>query len=171
MSEGKGIAVSALILAIIAAGLGGYVFFDETLAPMLGLEEPASNIETFYDEAFTSQLSSASVWQPLPDILLNITTTEIVDLYISFTCYVYYDTNNPGTTTMLSLYLDESDLTTGTYAVVAFNESTRYQRFCVSMQEYYKDLPVGTHNVSVWVKVDDTSTIFYHNALFAQTTT
>ncbi len=42
MTNGKGLAITGLILGLIGAGLGGYVFFDSTIAPLLGLGEPAA---------------------------------------------------------------------------------------------------------------------------------
>lgn len=56
MANGKGIAYAGLILGLIGAGLGGYVFFDSTIAPMLGIGVPtsevSSEINSYYAESY-----------------------------------------------------------------------------------------------------------------------
>ncbi|MFX0178495.1 MAG: hypothetical protein ACFE85_19960 [Candidatus Hodarchaeota archaeon] len=51
MGNGKGLTYLRLILGLIGAALGGYVFFDNTLAPLLGFGVPSAevpDIKQFY---------------------------------------------------------------------------------------------------------------------------
>ncbi|MFX1529542.1 MAG: hypothetical protein ACFFBC_00370 [Promethearchaeota archaeon] len=54
MTNGKGLAYAGLIFGLIGAGLGGYVFFDNTLAPILGFEESKdySEVKSYYVETY-----------------------------------------------------------------------------------------------------------------------
>ena len=173
MANGKGIAYLGLILGLIGAGLGGYVFYDNTIAPMLGIGEPtpdeASEVNSYYSEIYSTALSSTGSYLHLPGLSVTFNTTETVTLHILYTAYVRITTAS-GHSVDIIIKLNNTILTTASYYIeeyaVALNE-----RFAVNMQNYLPALPPGNYNVTVWAYVDDTLTMFYMNSLYAQTHT
>jgi hypothetical protein len=171
MANGKGIAYVGLILGLIGAGLGGYVFFDYTLSPMLGLTEPTSTLEinSYYAEAHEIVVSSTGTYVSLSGLMISFTTTKSVSLHILYTAYVRIITAN-GDYVYIKLALNGTELNTNAYYIEEFNVAT-YERFAINMQHYIPSLQPGSYNITVLVNLDHTSTRFYKNSLYAQTHT
>lgn len=165
MSNGKGLAVAGLILGLIGAGLGGYVFFDNILG--LGLDNGGipSERRTYYVEDIHSSVSLTSAITPLPGMNISFTTTQTMKLYVLFTCYARIFTQD-GDIVRIYLYLNELSMTPASYYIDAFGYDAPYERYDVSMQAYNNSLPPGTYNITVRVNVDHTSTLFGIPALF-----
>lgn len=169
MSNGKGLAVTGLILGLIGAGLGGYVFYNTTLAPILGLGEPPLERNTFYAEDDITMVNTTWTYVPLPNINVNFTTTKTMKLHVLFTCYVRIDPPD-GDKAYLHIYLDEQSITSLSYYIDAAGTDAE-ERFAVNMQAYNNSLPPGTYNITVRVMIDDPSTRFYVCSLFVDTYT
>jgi len=171
MASGKGIAYAGLILGLIGAGLGGYVFFDYTIAPMLGLTEnptEVTEVNSYYAETYSSQLSSTGTYLPLPGVKVSFETTKTVTLHILYTSYVRI-TTTVGSYAYINIRLNSTTITDD-YYIQKLNVTTQ-ERFAVNMQHYIAALPAGSYNVTVWAEVDATSTIFYMNSLYVQINT
>ena len=169
MANGKGIAYLGLILGLIGAGLGGYVFFDNTIAPMLGLEEPTSEITSYYVEDYSLVLDDVDTYRPLSEMIISFDTTQTVSLYILFTSYVRITTAS-GDYAQIIIRLNSTTLTTYYYYIEEIGAAAQ-ERFAINMQNYIPALPPGSYNVTVWGQVDSLTTIFYMNSLYVQTQT
>ncbi|MFX1358347.1 MAG: hypothetical protein ACFFA8_13830 [Promethearchaeota archaeon] len=172
MGNGKGLAYLALILGLIGAGLGGYVFFGYTLAPLLGFgETPAEipEINSYYAENDQSTLTTIDTYELIEGMSISFTTTKTTTLHILFTCYVRIVTSL-GTDAYLQILLNSTVLTTGNYYIEEFGTAT-YERFAVNMQNYIPDLAPGSYNITVLGRVDDLTTSFFQNSLYVQTHT
>ena len=173
MTNGKGLAYAGLILGLIGAGLGGYVFFDNTLAPIFGFGVPTSEdipeINSWYVEDYSEQLLSTGTFLQLSTMLISFNTTKTVTLHLLYTAYVRITTAQ-GDSVDIRISLNSTILTTNTYYINKFNTTTQ-ERFAVNMQNYIPALAPGNYNVTVWAMVDHTSTLFYMNSLYVQTHT
>ena len=173
MTNGKGLGYAALILGLIGAGLGGYVFFDNTIAPILGNGEPASEnipeINSWYVEDYSISLLSTGTYLHLSTMLISFNTTETVTLHILYTAYVRI-TTALGNSVDVTIRLNNTVLTTNTYYIEEIGVAPQ-ERFAVNMQNYIPALPPGSYSVTVWAIVDHTSTLFYMNSLYVQTHT
>lgn len=169
MANGKGIAYVGLILGIIGAGLGGYVFFDNTIAPMLGFKEPTSELNSYYVEDYALTLSAPDTYVPLSGMLISFDTTKTVSLYILYTAYVRITTAS-GNYAQIIIRLNSTTLTDNYYYIEEFGVAAQ-ERFAVNMQNYIPALPPGSYNVTVWGLVDNLLTTFYLNSLYVQTQT
>ncbi len=171
MASGKGIAYAGLILGLIGAGLGGYVFFDYTIAPMLGLTEnptEVTEVNSYYAEKYSATLSSTGSYLPLPEVKVSFETTKTVSLHILYTSYVRIITSL-GSSVFINIRLNSTTITDD-YYIEKLNVAPQ-ERFAVNMQSYNAALPAGSYNVTVWAIVDATSTIFYMNSLYVQLNT
>lgn len=173
MGNGKGLAYAGLIFGLIGAGLGGYVFFDNTLAPMLGLGEPTaedySEIHSYYVESYSLTLPLPDTYVPLSGMSVSFNTTETVTLHILYTAYVRI-TIAQGTYAQVIIRLNSTTLTTNYYYIEEIGAATQ-ERFAVNMQNYIPALPPGSYNVTIYGMVDHVSTLFYMNSLHVQTHT
>ena len=173
MGNGKGIAYVGLILGLIGAGLGGYAFYDGTIAPMLGLGEPTSedysDVNSYYTELYSTTLASTGIYLPLPGLVVSFNTTETVTLHFLYTAYVRISTAS-GNIVNIRIALNNTAITTNQYYIEKFNVIPQ-ERFAINMQNYFPALPPGNYNLTVLALVDHTSTIFYMNSLYAQTHT
>jgi hypothetical protein len=169
MVNGKGIAYAALILGLIGAGLGGYTFFDNTIAPMLGFGEPTPEINSWYVEDYSIIPSATGTYVPLTGMLISFDTTKTVTLHILYTAYVRI-TIATGTYAQIIIRLNSTTLTENYYYVEKIG-ATLQERFAVNIQDYVPALAPGSYNVTVYVWVDDVSTLFYMNSLYVQTHT
>lgn len=169
MSNGKGLAVAGLIFGLIGAGLGGYVFFNSVIMPMLGMGAPTSDTTTYYVEQDHFAPGTTGIYIPLGDMSINFTTTQTVKLYVLFTCYARIETGT-GDTIYINMYLNDSPFSASHYYIDAIGFQTT-ERYPVNIQAYNQSLPAGTYNVSIKVRVDDTFTNFFLNSLFIQTNT
>lgn len=169
MANGKGIAYVGLILGLIGAGLGGYTFFDNTIAPMLGFGDPTPEFNSWYVEDYSISPSAPDTYVPLTGMLISFVTTETVTLHILYTAYVRI-TVATGTFAQIIIRLNNTTLTENYYYVEEIGVTTQ-ERFAVNMQDYVPALPPGSYNVTVHVWVDDVVTLFYMNSLYVQTHT
>ncbi len=172
MGNGKGLTYLGLILGLIGAGLGGYVFFDYTLAPLLGFgDSPAEvpEINSYYAETYQSTPTTPDIYELIDGMLISFNTTKTVTLHILFTCYIRIVTAL-GTDAYLRILLNNTVLTISNYYVEEFGVAT-YERFTVNMQNYIPALPPGSYNVTVLGMVDHVTTNFYQNSLYVQTHT
>lgn len=177
MTNGKGLAITGLILGLIGAGLGGYVFFDSTIAPLLGLGEPAAesppvdvpDINSWYVENYSITLPSTGTFLPLSTMVVSFNTSETVTLHLLYTAYVRIQTAL-GDAVDIRIHLNSTILTTNTYYIDEFGAAAQ-ERFAVNMQNYIPALPPGNYNVTVLASVDHISTFFYMNSLYVQTHT
>jgi hypothetical protein len=166
MANGKGIAYAGLILGLIGAGLGGYVFYDNTLAPILGVSEPPSHYNSYYAEVYLATLSSTGISIPLAGVKVSFSTTETVSMHILYTSYVRITTAT-GNTVDVVIALNNTILSAGSYYIEEFGVAAQ-ERFAINMQNYIPALPPGSYNVTVRAAVDDTLTNFYMNSLYVQ---
>jgi hypothetical protein len=171
MTNGKGLVYAGLIFGLIGAGLGGYVFFDNTLAPILGFEESKdySEINSYYVETYLSTVTTPDTYEPVSGMLISFSTTETVTLHILYTAYVRITTAQ-GLYAQIIIRLNSTTLTTNYYYVEEFGVATE-ERFAVNIQQYIPALTPGSYNVTVFGMVDHTSTYFYMNSLYVQTHT
>ena len=173
MTNGKGLAYVGLILGLIGAGLGGYVFFDYTIAPLFGPGEPTpedySKVESWYVEEYSISPSDINTFVPLTSMNISFDTTETVTLYILYTSYVRITTAS-GFSADIRIQLNNTILSMDTYYVQEFGAAAQ-ERFAVNMQNYIPALLPGIYNVTVWVDVDDALTRFFMNSLYVQTHT
>jgi hypothetical protein len=177
MSNGKGLAVAGLIFGLIGAGLGGYVFFNSVIMPILGMgasttetpESPASDTNTYYTEQEFFSPDTSGIYVNLGNMSINFTTNQTVKLYALFTCYARIQTAS-GDTVYINMYLNDSPFSTSYYYIDAVGYQPT-ERYSVNIQAYNQSLPAGTYNVSIKVDVDDTNTYFFLNSLFVQTNT
>ena len=173
MGNGKGIAYVGLILGLIGAGLGGYVFFDNTIAPILWPSEPTtevySDVNSYYTELYSATLASTGTFLPLPGLVVSFNTTETVTLHFLYTAYVRITTAS-GNNLDVRIALNNTAITTNSYYIEEFNVAST-ERFAINMQNYIPDLPPGNYNLTVWANVDDTLTTFFLNSLYVQTHT
>ncbi|TFF83713.1 MAG: hypothetical protein EU552_02845 [Promethearchaeota archaeon] len=168
MANGKGLIITALLFGLIGAGLGGYAFFQTTLAPLFGLSEQPSDTETWYDEVYQISILQDSTPVPLTGLSVVITTSEVVSLHVLYTGYARINTVL-GDDVYMAIYINDVR-ETDEYYVNAFGVATT-ERYDIDLQYYNSSLPVGTYNITVWAEVDDTSTVFFMNSLFVQTNT
>ncbi|MFO7798090.1 MAG: hypothetical protein ACQERB_08850 [Promethearchaeati archaeon] len=166
MANGKELAVAGLILGLIGAGLGGYVFFDNILAPELDNGDTTSEIKTYYVEDHGSAISVEWTITPLSGMNITFTTNQTMKLHALFTCYLIYDTSEADIT-KIYLYLNEFSMTPSPYFIDDFDYASS-ERYYVSMQAYNNSLPPGTYSITVRGKVDDISTVFAIPSLFAE---
>jgi hypothetical protein len=161
-----------LILGLIGAGLGGYVFFDNTLAPLFGFGDPTSEdpeINSYYAETYQATISVADTYELLDGMIISFNTTKTVTLHILYTSYVRILTSS-GLYAQLRILLNSTILTTNQYYVEEIGY-TAQERFAVNMQNYISALPPGNYNVTVLGMSDDTLTSFFQNSLYVQTHT
>ncbi|MHA2037105.1 MAG: hypothetical protein ACW98X_11765 [Promethearchaeota archaeon] len=167
MTNGKGLAYAGLILGLIGAGLGGYVFFDNTLAPMLGFGDTPSagtEINSYYVETYSDGLAAADTYEVIRDMFISFNTTETVTLHILYTAYVRIDTAQ-GVFAQLIIRLNSTTLTSNDYYVEEFGVATQ-ERFAVNMQNYIPALAPGNYNVTVWGKTYYKILIFFLSFLY-----
>ncbi|MFX1419473.1 MAG: hypothetical protein ACFE9N_11185 [Promethearchaeota archaeon] len=172
MANGKGLTYLGLILGVIGVGLGGYVFFDYTLAPLLGFGDlPAEvpEINSYYAETYQTSLSAPATYELIEGMLISFSTTKTVTLHILYTSYVRI-TTSLGTYAYVQINLNNTILTTSDYYIEEFGVTT-YERFAINMQNYIFALPPGSYNVTVLGMVDHVSTSFFQNSLYVQTHT
>ncbi|MHA1988389.1 MAG: hypothetical protein ACW98D_17275 [Promethearchaeota archaeon] len=171
MSNGKGLAYAGLILGLIGAGLGGYVFFDTTLAPMFGQppSEDIPEINSYFTEIYSDTLSTPSVYEQISGMFISFNTTKTVTLHILYTAYVRIITADASFAQII-IRLNGTTLTTNYYYIEEIGAAAQ-ERFAVNMQNYIPALPPGNYNVTVWGMSDHTSTTFYLNSLYVQTHT
>jgi len=89
-SSGKGLAVAGFILGLLGAGLGGFVFFTNTIAPMIGLAENPLSITNYYSEDEYHNFAAPGIYEPLNEINLSISVPLNAEVYILFTCNAMY---------------------------------------------------------------------------------
>jgi len=170
MANSKGIAYVGLILGLIGAGLGSYVFFDYQIAPMLGLGDPVeevSDIDSWFASRYNTGPLSTGVYEQLPNLMISFDTTKTAILYILYTGYVKFDTAL-GTYAYLQIRLNDTVVVNNHYYVAAFGAAP-VERYDVTMQSYIPNLLPGSYNITVWVDVDHLTTEFLLNTLYAQT--
>lgn len=172
MSNGKGLTYLSLILALIGAGLGGYVFFDYTLAPLLGFRDPIEEvpeINSYYAERYQATLSTADTYELIGGMLVSFNTTKTINLHILYTSYVRIITTL-GSYVYIRILLNSTILTANDYYVEEFGATTQ-ERFAINMQNYISALPPGNYNITVLGMVDHVTTSFFLNSLYVQTHT
>ncbi len=172
MGNGKGLAYLGLILGLIGTGLGGYVFFDYILAPLLGFgDSPAetTEINSYYAEEYQTNPTTPDTYETIEGMQISFINTKTVSLHILFTCYVRI-TTALGTYAQLIILLNSTVLTTSEYYVEEFGVTTQ-ERFAVNMQNYISALLPGSYNVTVLGRSDDVTTSFFYNSLYVQTHT
>ncbi len=172
MGNGKGLTYLGLILGLIGAGLGGYVFFDYTLAPILGFGDPPveyPEINSYYTETYQTALSAADTYEVIEGMLISFSTSKTVTLHILYTSYVRILTSL-GSYAQIRILLNNTVLTTSNYYVEEFGVATE-ERFAVNMQNFVSALPPGSYNVTVLGMSDDVTTSFFQNSLYVQTHT
>lgn len=169
MANGKGIAYLGLVLGSIGAGLGSYVFFDYTIAPLFGLSEPTPDIDSYFDKIYNTQLDATGTYLPLLGLNVTFTTTEIVAFYVLYICYVRISSAS-GESVSIRIALNDVSITELLYYVEEFNAAGQ-ERFVVSMQEYIPALAPGYYNLTVYANIDHTTAISYMNSLYILTFT
>ena len=170
MSNGKGLALAGLILGLIGAGLGGYAFFNTTLAPIFGIGDTPSERNTYYVEEDSTFVGTTMIYTPLPGINVSFTTTQNMKLHVLFTCYVRISTSTGGESVYIHIYLNDLPINPIYYYIEAAG-TENYERFAVNMQAFNNSLDPGTYNITVRAMVDDTLTRFYLSSLFVETYT
>jgi len=163
MSNGKGITILGLIFGLLGLGLGGYVFYDTTLAPLFGLKptDPGQEIINYYeyDSAFVPP--SVAEYNIINTMSIETTIEKISSLYVLFNCYVF--TSNPDVI-IAELHINGEDEA----RTRVTTQSTSPIRTSATLQFYNQSIPPGTYNISIWVAVGDAATTLYENSLFVQ---
>ncbi|TFF87743.1 MAG: hypothetical protein EU549_04180 [Promethearchaeota archaeon] len=171
MSNGKGIAITGLIFGIIGLGLGGYVFFNNTLAPLFGLKtpptaEPQQEIENYYSFNGSYLPPSTSVLNNIKSISIEFSVLKNASLYVLYNSYIL--TTNPDT---IETFLYVNGIKKGVLGIKLTVDSTSTIRSPLALQYYNKTINPGTYNISIWVETNDPITTLYENSLYVQTIT
>lgn len=187
MNDGKGIALLALILALISLGLGGYVFYDIILTaqePQDTLEE--SDVRDIVDESIEnstlvnrSQINISLTNQWYKDYFeysFDGTSDEYVDpmsividlnesstLYVLFNAYVRFPTDN---SLFVNLRIDNTEV--GQEMRVKAENVNVVERYSLALQYYDPSLILGSYNVSVWARVGATPANLYEMSLYIE---
>lgn len=165
MSNGKGIAIAALIFGLVGLGLGGYVFYDNTLAPLLGFKSPTvesvPEIDEYYVSKNTYQFTNLALHYIDP-MSVVFTATENSSLYVMFNCYAYISTIDE---VYVRIYIN------GEAKSLYMKASGENIRAPFAIQYYSSSIPAGSYNVSIWGLAGESTTFFYGLNLYVQTMT
>jgi hypothetical protein len=163
MSNGKGIAIAGLIFGLVGLGLGGYVFYDNTLAPLLGFKSPivAPEIDEYYVSQNTYQFTNL-VLHYIDPMSVVFTATKNSSLYVMFNCYAYITTAD---TVYVRIYVNDDAKS------LYMRASGENIRAPFAIQYYDSSIPAGSYNVSIRGDAGQNTTFFYGLNLYVQTIT
>ncbi len=159
-SQGKGLIVLALLLGLIGAGLGGYVFFDSVIGPMIGLDAPYQEIHSYWvDDPGFDPVNTNEVY--IDPMQITINTTQTSSLYVMFNCYVY----------LIAVDLVSVRIFINDVAVTGYmrHSAVSTSRTSIALQYSNSSVPAGTYTIQVRGQVLDPNTWYYSLSLYVQT--
>ena len=144
-SSGKGLAVAGFILGLLGAGLGGFVFFNETIAPLIGLAQNPPTITNYYSTDEYHNFAAAGIYEPLDDINLSISVPSNAEVYILFTCNAMYGSGASASDCYYQFLFDSTPFG----GVISTTGDQSYSD-SVTLQYYGdQDFTPGNHEVTV----------------------
>ena len=160
---GKALGISALILGLIGAGLGGYVFVTTTIFPMVGITDMPSVQNTWFINKTTSSTLGDNTYAYFSPISHIISVNQGESVYILFTGYLRLTAG--ATDASFAIYIDGI---LKTYSLIT-RTSTGTERIIISIQYGGSWISPGTHNISVWGYSNLANQLIYRSALLVQT--
>jgi len=159
MATSKSLGIIGIILGLMGVILGGYVFFDNAIAPSLGLKDPASVITNYYDSHQTYYFDGTDPEDLTTSVIISISGNT--DVYVMFNCYAYLTT---GEWIAFDISIDGTKVT---YSPMMVSGD---QRESVSLQYYTNSLTSGSYEISVIAETSDEATTYLSTlSLFVQT--
>ena len=163
-SSGKGLAVAGLILGLLGAGLGGFVFFNDTIAPMIGLAQNPPTITNYYSTDEYHNFAAAGIYEPLDDINLSISVPSNARVYILFTCNAMYGSGASASDCYYQFLFDSAPFG----GVISTTGDQSYSD-SVTLQYYgTQDFTPGNHEVTVRSYVGNCNDVLTDITLFIQ---
>jgi hypothetical protein len=160
---GRALGISALILGLVGAGLGGYVFVTNTIFPMVGITESPSVQNTWFIQTEAGRELGNGVYAYLYPNSHLITVNQGESVYILFTGYHKFTTGGTN-----AYYLILLDGVTQTYTLLT-RTSTGTERMTISMQYGISGLSTGTYNISISGYSNIANQECFRSALLVQT--
>ena len=158
---GKGISSIAVVALIIGLGAGGFIIYDNYIAPTSPAEDE------WYDYSSTVYYMQASeAWNTISAISIDFKVSSGQNVYFSFIAEINFDdSSNPNSYVEIQFEVDGIRWFQPKIYVRRYNIASAHGlRMSVSLQHYNTTMTSGTHTVTLVYKGDSTAC-----SLFVQT--
>ncbi|MBY9005917.1 MAG: hypothetical protein KGD63_04080 [Candidatus Lokiarchaeota archaeon] len=158
-------ATLGLIFGILGLGLGGYIFVESKILPMLGIPSGDSIKNTWYIGNVVASPITGSIEYLFPFSLI-ITVNSGENMYGSFTGYTLF---NVGVAEVyLYVYID-GIYSSGDYMRITRTDTSGDERYSFAFQWFINTISAGTHNISMWGRMAGGTGYLYTGNLLIQT--
>ena len=162
--SGKGFGILALLIAIVALGLGAY----QIILP--SPSEGGSNVRNvWYDEQTSTFFPITSGYGAIPGLYIMATVNSGESLYVLFNAFAFINNPSLGFFISFKIYIDENAIDEPMAEIQPDSTLTAAQCFSVALQISTSNLSAGTYNITCRAYSGGSTNRLFDSSLYAQT--
>ena len=152
--RGSGLAILALLVGIVAIGIGGYNFYVQTTQTV---EEPTQTVEEIGNTWYKSEpdyfrCSIANTYKTFSDLTVQFNISSGESAYFSYNGWIFMRLNSPTQGLIyLRVYfsLDGQRLESPHIRAQDYYDGSTYIHLPASLQHFNSSLSPGVHNITI----------------------